>query len=250
MLLAIKGLLIPFLGTSLGSAFVFLMKNELNPAIQRILSGFAAGVMVSASVWSLIIPAIEQSTEWGRFSAIPAISGFCLGVIFLMLLDKAVAQTSKLQLSKTSIMVIAVVLHNIPEGMAVGVIYASLMSGNTGIAETAALALATGIAIQNIPEGAIISMPLKGDGVSKFKAFNFGVASGIVEPIAGFFTILLSKFVVTLMPYLLGFAAGAMMYVVVAELVPEMNGSTESKSSVLMFTAGFSLMLFLDVAFG
>lgn len=253
-----KGLLIPFLGTALGSACVFVMKKQMNHKLQKVLTGFASGVMVAAAIWSLIIPAIEQSEHMGKLAAIPAIVGFCLGMIFLLLLDivtphmhqNNTIEGPKTSLQKTTMMVLAVVLHNIPEGMAVGVIYAGWISGKASISASAALALAIGIAIQNFPEGAIVSMPMKSNGISKGKAFMYGLGSGIVEPIAGLITILLSSLVIPILPYLLGFAAGAMIYVVVEELIPEMSEGEHSNLATMFFMCGFSLMLFLDVTLG
>lgn len=253
-----KGLLIPFLGTSLGSACVFFVKKGINQRLQKALNGFASGVMVAAAIWSLIIPAIEQSEHLGKLSAVPAMVGFCLGMMFLLLLDTVTphmhmnntAEGPKSNLQKTTMMVLAVVLHNIPEGMAVGVIYAGWISGKADISEAAALTLAIGIAIQNFPEGAIISMPLRSNGVSKGKSFLYGIGSGIVEPIAGLITVVLSSIVIPVLPYLLGFAAGAMIYVVVEELIPEMSEGKHSNIATMLFMVGFSLMMFLDVAFG
>lgn len=253
-----RGLLIPFLGTSLGASCVFFMKKELNPKLQRALIGFASGVMVAASVWSLLIPAMEQSEHLGKFSFAPAVIGFCLGMAFLLILDNVtphmhlnnVVEGPKANLRKTTMMVLAVTLHNIPEGMAVGVVYAGWATGNVNISASGALALALGIAIQNFPEGAIISMPLRGNGESKGKAAWYGILSGIVEPIAGLVTILLTRFVVPILPYLLGFAAGAMFYVVVEELIPEMSEGEHSNVATILFMLGFSLMLALDVALG
>ena len=256
-----KGLLIPFLGTSLGSACVFFMKKELNVGIQKALSGFAAGVMIAASVWSLLIPSMEQAAEngMGKLAFIPVVVGFCLGMLFLLFLDiitphihlNETVEGPKSNLQKTTMMVLAVVLHNIPEGMAVGVLYASWYAGSAQITQAGALALAIGIAIQNFPEGAIISMPLHSKGLSKVKACWKGVLSGIVEPIAGLFTILLSGLIIPILPYLLSFAAGAMIYVVVEELVPEMaEGENHSNLGTIMFMIGFSLMMVLDVALG
>lgn len=253
-----KGLLIPFLGTSLGAACVFVMKKEMNHKLQKALTGFASGVMVAASIWSLIIPALEQCEHMGKLAAMPAIAGFCLGMMFLLLLDVVTphmhlnntSEGPKSNLQKTTMMVLAVVLHNIPEGMAVGVIYAGWISGKASISAAAALTLSIGIAIQNFPEGAIISMPLKSNGISKGKAFGYGIGSGIVEPVAGLITILLSSLVVPILPYLLGFAAGAMIYVVVEELIPEMSEGEHSNLATVLFMIGFSLMLFLDVTLG
>ena len=259
----VKGLLIPFLGTSLGSACVLFMKKELSANLQKSLSGFAAGVMIAASVWSLLIPAMDQATEqgMGKIGFIPAVIGFCLGMLFLLLLDvitphmhlNETVEGPKSSFSKSTMMVLAVTLHNIPEGMAVGVLYAGWYTGAVNVSASAALALAIGIAIQNLPEGAIISMPLHSKGVSKNKAFVYGVLTGIVEPVAGFATILLARFIVPVLPYLLSFAAGAMIYVVVEELVPEMaedEGEKHSNAGTIMFMIGFSLMMMLDVALG
>lgn len=256
-----KGLLIPFLGTALGSACVFFMKKQLDSKIQKALSGFAAGVMIAASVWSLLIPALEQAGEngMGKLSFIPAVAGFCLGMLFLLLLDVITphmhldnsVEGPKSKLQKTTMMVLAVALHNIPEGMAVGVLYAGWATGSAQISEASALALAIGIAIQNFPEGAIISMPLHSNGLSKRKACWMGVLSGIVEPVAGFLTILLAQFIIPVLPYLLSFAAGAMIYVVIEELVPEMaEGDDHSNSATILFMIGFCLMMVLDIALG
>ena len=256
--LVAKILLIPFLGTSLGSACVLFMKNRMSDRIQKILTGFASGVMVAAAIWSLIIPSIEQSEHMGSLAAIPAVVGFCLGMLFLLLLDTITphmhlnntSEGPKSSLQKTTMMVLAVVLHNIPEGMAVGVICAGWLSQSASISQAAALTLAIGIAIQNFPEGAIISMPLRSNGVSKSKALLYGLGSGIVEPIAGLITILLSSLVIPILPYLLSFAAGAMIYVVVEELIPEMSQGKHSNTATIFFMLGFSLMLFLDVTLG
>ncbi len=253
------GLMIPFLGTSLGSATVFLMKKDMGRQLQRALTGFASGVMVAASVWSLLVPAMEQSAHLGRWAFIPAFAGFWLGILFLLLLDSVTphlhlntdqVEGPKSRLARTTMMVLAVTLHNIPEGMAVGVVYAGYKSGNANITAGAALALALGIAIQNFPEGAIISMPLAAAGKGKMGAFIDGVLSGAVEPIFGFLTILAVGFIVPAMPYLLSFAAGAMLYVVVEELIPEMSAGEHSNIGVVMFAVGFTLMMALDVALG
>lgn len=255
----IKGILIPFLGTSLGAACVFFMKKSINPLIQRALTGFAAGVMTAASIWSLLIPAIEQSQDMGKWSFIPAAVGFLIGILFLLLLDHIIphlhmnsreAEGPKSQLQKTTMLTLAVTLHNLPEGMAVGVVYAGWLSGNTDITMMAALALSIGIAIQNFPEGAIISMPLRSEGVKKPKAFLYGVLSGIVEPAGAILTIMASGIVLPLLPYLLSFAAGAMIYVVVEELIPEMSVGKHSNIATLMFASGFIIMMILDVALG
>ncbi len=253
------GILIPFVGTALGSAVVFFMKNELNSMVQRALTGFASGVMVAASIWSLIVPALEQAEGMGTLSFLPAVIGFWVGILFLLLLDNVIphlhmnadeAEGPKSKLKKTTMMVLAVTLHNIPEGMAVGVVFAGLRSGTGVITAGGALALAIGIAIQNFPEGAIISMPLHAQGKSRFGAFKDGALSGAVEPIGALLTILAAGLFVPAMPYLLSFAAGAMMYVVVEELIPEMSEGEHSNIGVLMFAAGFTLMMALDVALG
>ncbi|MCR5347179.1 MAG: ZIP family metal transporter [Fretibacterium sp.] len=253
------GLLIPFIGTSLGAACVFFMKDELKIGLQRALNGFAAGVMVAASVWSLIVPAIEQSEHLGRLAFFPAFLGFWAGIGFLLLLDhviphlhRSIDQTEgpKSRLTRTAMMVLAVTLHNIPEGMAVGVVYAGFLSGAGHITAGGALALALGIAIQNFPEGAIISMPLYAEGKSKSKSFLLGVLSGAVEPVFGFLTVIIANLVIPTMPYLLSFAAGAMLYVVVEELFLEMSVGEHSNTGVVSFAVGFSLMMALDVALG
>ncbi len=254
----LKGILIPFLGTSLGAACVFFMRKELNNMVQRALTGFAAGVMVAASIWSLIIPAIDQSAHLNKLAFAPAFIGFWLGIGFLLLLDTITPhmhldnkpEGPKSSLQKTTMLVLAVALHNIPEGMAVGVVYAGVVSGQTDITIMGALALSLGIAIQNFPEGAIISMPLKAEGVSKGKSFAYGVISGAVEPLAAVITIMLSEFIVPFLPYLLSLAAGAMIYVVVEELIPEMSEGKHSNIGVIMFSLGFTVMMTLDVALG
>ncbi|MCR5591611.1 MAG: ZIP family metal transporter [Lachnospiraceae bacterium] len=253
------GIMIPFTGTALGSACVFLLKNGLGAKVQRALTGFASGVMVAASIWSLIIPAMEQSEGLGSLSFVPACAGFWLGILFLLVLDSVTphlhmnaekAEGPKARLKKTTMMVLAVTLHNIPEGMAVGVVYAGLISKNASITAGGALALALGIAIQNFPEGAIISMPLCAEGKSKGRAFLDGVLSGAVEPVGAALTILAAGLIVRAMPYLLSFAAGAMMYVVVEELIPEMSAGEHTNIGVIMFATGFTLMMALDVALG
>lgn len=255
----IKGILIPFVGTSLGAACVFFMKKEMSSLVQRIMTGFAAGVMVAASIWSLLIPAIEQSEDMGKLSFIPAVVGFMLGIFFLLILDTVIphlhmnsseTEGPKSSLKRSTMLVLAVALHNIPEGMAVGVVYAGVHSGNGKITAMGALALSLGIAIQNFPEGAIISMPLKAEGIGKGKAFIYGMLSGIVEPIGALVTIIAASFVVPILPYLLSFAAGAMMYVVVEELIPEMSQGKHSNVGTIMFAFGFALMMVLDVALG
>ena len=253
------GLLIPFIGTAAGAACVFILKDQLKDGVQKALSGFAAGVMVAASIWSLIVPAIDQSADKGRFAFLPAFIGFWLGILFLLLLDHVIphlhagidqVEGPKSKLTRTAMLVFAVTLHNIPEGMAVGVVYAGLMNGSGQISAGGALALALGIAIQNFPEGAIISMPLFAEGKSKKKSFGLGVLSGAVEPVFGGLTVLLAGLIVPAMPYLLSFAAGAMLYVVVEELIPEMSGGEHSHIGVVAFSIGFSLMMALDVALG
>lgn len=253
------GLLIPFAGTALGSMMVLFMKKEMNASLQRNLTGFAAGVMVSASFWSLLIPAVNQATEsMGKKSIIPTSIGFCLGIAFLLLIDTVTphmhlndtVEGPKSKLKKNTMLVLAVVIHNIPEGMAVGVLYASWLQGSTMVSLSVALSLALGIAIQNFPEGAIISMPLHANGMSKARACIQGVLSGIVEPVAGFVTILLASLIVPLMPVLLSFAAGAMIYVVVEELIPEMSEGEHSNLTTMAFTLGFVGMMILDVALG
>lgn len=255
----VYGVLIPFLGTSLGAACVFFMRRQFSDAVQRVLIGFAAGVMVAASVWSLLIPAIEQVAWMGKLAFLPAFVGFWIGILFLLGLDHLIphlharsnqAEGPKSRLQKTTMMVLAVTLHNIPEGMAVGVVYAGLLSGTAQITAAGALALSLGIAIQNLPEGAIISMPLRAEGESKGRAFLSGVLSGVVEPIGAVLTILGASLIVPALPYLLSFAAGAMLYVVVEELIPEMSQGKHSNLGTLAFAAGFSIMMALDMALG
>ena len=254
-----QGLLIPFAGTSLGSACVFFLRKTLNKQIQRALTGFAAGVMVAASIWSLLLPAIEQSESMGKLSFIPAVVGFWIGIFFLLFLDHVTphlhlnskeSEGPKKNFSRTTKMLLAVTIHNIPEGMAVGVVYAGYISGNTGITAMAALVLAIGIAIQNFPEGAIISLPLRSEGLSRSKSFLYGYLSGVVEPIAAVITILAAGIITPALPYLLSFAAGAMLYVVVEELIPEMSQGKHSNIGVIAFAVGFGIMMMLDVALG
>lgn len=253
------GLFIPFLGTSLGAACVFFMRGEMHRGVQRGLTGFASGVMVAASIWSLLIPAIEKSSDWGKLAFLPAVIGFGGGILFLLFLDHIIphlhmgaeeAEGPRSHLARTTMLVLAVTLHNIPEGMAVGVVLAGFLSGHGDITYASAMALSIGIAIQNFPEGAIISMPLRGAGMGKMKSFVGGMLSGAVEPVGGMLTILLTSLVVPLMPYLLSFAAGAMMYVVVEELIPEMSEGEHSDIGVLTFALGFMVMMTLDVALG
>lgn len=251
------GILIPFLGTVLGAATVFFMQNTLNEKVTRFLTGFAAGVMVAASVWSLLIPAMNLAGNLGRWSFFPAVVGFWTGIAFLLLLDHIIPHLHQnstapegpaTRLHKTTMLVLAVTLHNIPEGMAVGVVFAGYLSGDTSFTAAGAMTLALGIAIQNVPEGAIISMPLKAEGTSKVKAFGGGVLSGVVEPIGAILTIMAASLVVPVLPYFLSFAAGAMLYVVVEELIPEMSAGRHSNIGVLSFSVGFTLMMALDVA--
>lgn len=255
----IVGILIPFAGTTLGAACVFFMRGAMNQLVQRALTGFAAGVMVAASVWSLLIPAMEQAEGMGTWSFLPAVIGFWLGILFLLLLDRAVphlhmnskeAEGPKSSLQRTTMLVLAVTLHNLPEGMAVGVVYAGFQAGNAGITALGALALSLGIAIQNFPEGAIISMPLRAEGASKTQSFFYGVLSGAVEPVGALLTILAAHYVIPFLPYLLSFAAGAMLYVVVEELIPEMSEGQHSNIGTILFAAGFTVMMALDVALG
>ncbi len=251
--------MIPFLGTTLGASCVLFMRKPLDSLVQRSLAGFAAGVMVAASIWSLLIPAIEQSTAMGRLSFFPAFAGFWLGMLFLLALDHVIphlhvgseqSEGPKSTLSRTTMMVLAVTLHNIPEGMAVGVTCAGFLAGNAHITLESALVLSLGIAIQNFPEGAIISMPLRAEGMGRGKALAGGIASGVVEPIGAVLTILASQLIIAALPYLLSFAAGAMLYVVVEELMPEISQGKHSNLGTMFFAVGFSLMMALDVALG
>ena len=253
------GLLIPFLGTTLGSGMVFLMKNKMNKMLEKLLLGFASGVMIAASVWSLLIPSIDMAESQGKNAWIPAAIGFLLGMIFLLILDSIIPHLHlnndkpegiKAKLKKTTMLVLAVTLHNIPEGMAVGVTFAGALIGNTGITMAGAFALAIGIAIQNFPEGAIISMPLRAEGTTKARAFLYGTLSGIVEPIGAIITILLTRTVVPILPYFLSFAAGAMIYVVVEELIPESQAGEHSNIGTVGVAIGFVIMMILDVALG
>ncbi len=253
------GIFIPFAGTTLGSAMVFFMKKEMNQRLQKLLLGFASGVMIAASVWSLLIPAIGMAEDAGGIAWIPAAAGFLLGMGFLLVLDTVTPHLHFTEekpegmpshLKKTTMLVLAVTLHNIPEGMAVGVTFAGAMAGNGALTLAGAFALSVGIAIQNFPEGAIISMPLKGQGISRTRAFAYGTLSGIVEPAAAFITILLTGLVVPFLPYLLAFAAGAMIYVVVEELIPEAQEGAHSNIGTVGVALGFVLMMILDVALG
>ena len=256
---AVYGLLLPFLGTTFGAACVFFLRRDLSDGIQRGLTGFAAGVMTAASIWSLLIPAIDRSAELGKWAFLPAVTGFWIGVLFLLALDHIIPHLHRSsgqpegpssQLRRTTMLVLAVTLHNIPEGMAVGVVCAGYLAGDAEISSMGVLALALGIAIQNFPEGAIISLPLRAEGESKLRAFAGGVLSGIVEPLGALLTILAAGLFVPVLPYLLSFAAGAMLYVVVEEMIPEMSQGRHSNVGVLAFALGFSVMMVLDVALG
>ena len=254
-----EGIIIPFIGTVLGSAGVFFMKKGMNITLQKILSGFAAGVMVAASIWSLLLPAIEQVSSIGGWGLIPIVLGFWMGIAFLLILEQIIPCLCKKETKRknsdkgnrsTTMLVLAVVLHNIPEGMAVGVAYAGWKSGDMGITLLAVISLSIGIAIQNIPEGAIVSMPLRAVGMSKWRAFSYGVLSGIVEPIGAGITIIAAGLIVPWLPCLLSFAAGAMLYVVVEELIPKMTEGKQSKLGVIFFSVGFTIMMCLDVLLG
>ena len=256
---AFQGVMIPFLGTVLGSSMVFFAKGEMNRQVQRALTGFAAGVMTAASVWSLLIPAMNHAEDLGKLAFIPAAVGFWIGILFLLILDRSVphmhmnsceAEGPKCSMMKSSMLVLAVTLHNLPEGMAVGVVIAGWLSGDSLVPVSAVMALSLGIAIQNFPEGAIISMPLYSQGMSRGKAFLYGSLSGVVEPVGAMLTILAAGLVTPLLPYLLSFAAGAMIYVVVEELIPEMSEGEHSHAGTLFFAVGFVLMMILDVALG
>ena len=254
------GIMIPFAGTALGAACVFFLKHEMKPLVQRSLLGFASGVMVAAAVWSLLIPAMDMSEAMGKFAFIPGAVGFLLGILFLLGMDKLIPhlhigasqpEGKKSSLKKTTMLVLAVTLHNIPEGMAVGVVFAGMLAENTEITLAGAMALSVGIAIQNFPEGVIISLPLRSEkGMGKGKAFLYGALSGAVEPLGAFLTVLLFRFVQPVLPYLLAFAAGAMIYVVVEELIPEASQGEHSNIGTIGFAAGFVLMMILDVALG
>ena len=254
----VLGILIPFIGTSLGAGMVFFLRGQLSAGLQKILTGFAAGVMVAASFWSLLQPALDSSEGMGKLSFIPAAVGFLIGIGFLLVLDIVTphmhmdnqVEGPQSGLKRTTKLILAVTLHNIPEGMAVGVVYAGWLSGKSEISAAGALALAIGIAIQNFPEGAIVSMPLRAEGMSKAKTFGYGVLSGIVEPVGAALTIAAASTVIPILPYLLSFAAGAMMYVVVEELIPEMSEGKHSNLGTIAFAAGFVLMMILDVALG
>lgn len=255
----ILGILIPFIGTTLGAAMVFFFKRDIKPPIQKIFLGFASGVMIAASVWSLIIPAIEMAEAQGQISWLPAAVGFLAGIVFLLILDsfiphlhldKEEPEGIKSSFKKTTMLMLAVTLHNIPEGMAVGVTFAGVLVGNTGMALAGAITLSIGIALQNFPEGAIISLPLKSEGMPRWKAFVYGALSGIVEPIAAGITILLTSIVTPILPYVLAFAAGSMIYVVVEELIPESQMGKHSNIGTIGVALGFVVMMMLDVALG
>ena len=251
LLYSIIGIMIPFIGTSLGSGFVFFLKNRINENIKKMLVGVAAGVMIAASVWSLILPSVEMAENQGVIAWIPATVGFIFGVVFLILTNRFAEKIeSGKKVKKLNMLLFSVTLHNIPEGMAVGVCFAGFLAGNAGIDLWEAMVLAIGIAIQNIPEGAIISMPLKVEGKTKKRAFIYGVLSGIVEPISALITVLLVEIIVPLLPYLLSFAAGAMIFVVVEELIPEIHSGKKSSLGVIGFTIGFVVMMVLDIALG
>lgn len=264
------GVLIPFFGTSLGAACVFFMKNQLKPRVQQVIIGVASGVMIAASMWSLLIPCIDMSAHMGKLAFLPAAVGFVLGMAFLILIDKIVPffclmpdscacepckemvtpKKKMKRISKTGMLLLAVTIHNVPEGMAVGVVFAGVLYNSSTVTFAGAMALALGIAIQNFPEGAIISMPLKTDGLSKKRSFVYGVLSGVVEPVAAFITILLAEIVTPVLPYFLSFAAGAMLYVVIEELVPEAKQDDKTKLGTIGFTIGFLIMMILDVTLG
>ena len=255
----VSAVLLPFLGTVLGAGCVFFLKGQMNRTLQRSLTGFAAGVMVAASIWSLIIPAMDQSAHLGKLAFLPALIGVWAGFGFLLALDHVIPhlhlnsscpEGAPCNLGKSTMLVLAVALHNLPEGMAVGVVVAGWLAGNESISFAAALALALGIALQNLPEGAIISMPLKSGGMGKGRAFGYGVLSGVIEPIGAVVTILLADLVIPILPYLLTFSAGAMLYVVVEELIPEMSEGEHSNVGTVFFAVGFTLMMVLDVALG
>ena len=252
------GILLHIMGTSLGAAMVFVLKDRISDGMQRMLTGFAAGVMVAASFWSLLQPALEGAEGMGKLSFIPAAVGFLVGIGFLLLLDNITphmhmdeqSEGPKSSLKRTTKLILAVTLHNIPEGMAVGVVYAGWVAGDAGVSRAAAFALALGIALQNFPEGAIVSMPLRAAGMPKAKTFWYGVLSGIVEPIAALITLAAASAVISILPYLLAFAAGAMFYVVVEELIPELSEGKHSTIGTVAFSMGFVLMMVLDVALG
>lgn len=252
------GILIPLVGTTLGAACVFIMKKEMNILLNKALLGFASGVMIAASVWSLIIPSINMSVNMGKFAFVPAAIGILIGITFMLILDKIIPHLHlnndnpeglrNEKLKKTTMLVLAVVLHNIPEGMAIGIVFAGAINTESAITIAGAFALSIGIAIQNFPEGAIISMPLKSEGVSKVKSFFYGFLSGVVEPIGAILTIIFSKALTPILPYLLSLAAGSMIYVVVEELIPEASSGEHSNIGTIGFAIGFVIMMILDIA--
>ncbi|MBQ7181415.1 MAG: ZIP family metal transporter [Bacteroidaceae bacterium] len=259
MLSLVVGLLIPLLGTMLGSAFVFFMKDEMSPRLQKTLLGFASGVMVAASIWSLLIPAIDMEAASGRWAVIPAAVGFLLGIAFLLIIDNITPhlhigtdapEGPRSKLSRTTMLALAVTIHNLPEGMAVGIVFAGASQGMAGITLASAVAVSLGIAIQNVPEGAIISMPMRAEGNSRWRSFMLGSLSGVVEPLGGLAVVLLASLMTPVLPYLLAFAAGAMIYVVVEELIPEASEGEHSNLSTIGFAIGFVLMMVLDVVMG
>ncbi len=252
------GILIPLLGTTLGAACVFFLKNEMSPALGRALSGFAGGIMVSASFFSLILPALEQSAERGKLAFLPVALGFLTGMLFLLVLDMLIPHihTDKTEegprsgLKRTTKLFLAVALHNLPEGMVVGIVFAGWMHGQSQITLAGATVLAVGIALQNFPEGAVVSMPLRAEGMPKWKTFLYGTLSGVIEPIGALLTAFAAGLFLSVLPFLLAFAAGAMFYVVVEELVPEMARGEHGNEGTLCFAAGFVVMMALDIAFG
>ena len=256
------GILVPFAGTTLGSAMVFFMRNKMNTLLQKVLLGFASGVMMAASVWSLLVPAMNMSEEagFGKLSFLPASIGFMIGIFGLLCIDRLTPhlhigidskpEGPKTSLQRTTMMILAVAIHNLPEGMAVGVVFAGMLMGGGAISLSAAFALSIGIAIQNFPEGAIISMPLRAEGVSKSKAFAYGTLSGLVEPVGAIITILLANIMIPILPYLLSFAAGAMVYVIVEEIIPEASEGEHSNIATIGFAIGFVIMMAMDVALG
>jgi len=253
------GVLLPFLGTTAGAACVFFLRKQISPNLQRVFTGFAAGVMVAASVWSLLIPAMDMSEDMGKLGFVPALVGFLLGVFFLLLMDSFIPhlhlgsekpEGAKSSLGKTAMLMLAVTIHNLPEGAACGAIFAGVLSGDGSVTMAGAIALSIGIAIQNFPEGAIISLPLRSEGHSRMKSFLLGALSGIVEPLGAVTAILLASVVTPILPYMLGFAAGAMIYVVVEELIPEASEGEHSNLGTISFVIGLALMMVLDVALG
>lgn len=255
----VLGLLLPLAGTVAGAACVFFLRKQISPNLQRVFTGFAAGVMVAASVWSLIIPAMDMSEDMGKLAFVPALVGFLIGIVFLLFMDSLIPhlhvgsekpEGRKSGLGRTSMMMLAVTIHNLPEGAACGAILAGVISGEGEVTMAGAITLAIGIAIQNFPEGAIISLPLRSEGHSRFKSFALGALSGVVEPIGAILAILLAGFVTPILPYMLAFAAGAMVYVVVEELIPEASEGEHSNLGTIAFAIGFSLMMVLDVALG